>query len=1254
MPSVTSFDDPNPPFYPPPEWLSESPARPPPSHPGSTPKASPNHANQPRGPSRDDGWRQTPTGARRSSRSASAAGPSTPAATHNNYPKARLGLFDPTSASDSTRDQNSNRYSTRTRNTHYSTPSHNQNQNGHEASIDRNRLLSPVPPPPANLHSPQTVGAFNADPGVPFLATAGPTEDGSDDGQGDRGYDDADAYRSDVPASMRPGPGPRNLVGGLVSGIKNVVRKSTRRRREENTSGGMGEYDQYGNNRDYNPDYGYELPLDEPVLGAGTGMRDSGYAPSTPQYDDAPAPTPAQPTPASLYAKQIQEQERREQEEQRQLQDQRDRDRRRGPVSPIVRDFVLGAHPSPHRLNSQYRQSQSQGHTPAQAQYQGQPSATPRRRIIVDPGIDEYNDDPEAVSFTFTPPGVPPQRGYRLHDAPVLSPHSRSRLSRPPPLPFDVPDQSRPRPNLLSPPDGDTQTPPLPSPVSATPHYAPDYAQMNLPASALAAMGLRGDTSLRVYAKKVKRGWEAWRKLPWVVGLDDESDSDSGDEGRNKDDKKNKKQSDQEPEVNLEEEADWKQRVTWDYYPQRERRRIGRMGGRGGVWKDGKWRKGGSAADAEDDWDEDSEAAARRARVPAIVWRSPHYRVSLDEAAMPFVSGRPGGGEENFEDEEGPWVEDGWHEGAWDSDAHGHPDANSHYRGEGRGHESDPDGWMDIRPVNRNQPPPRWNVVITPQRRSYANMDLADEFDAVSVAPAMVNTPLPMNPPGGPGPLPMYPPGQTPAAPSGPMPYYPPVPPAAGGGGGPTQGAPGAVAPSRTRSVNGATPTSSHEPPPIEPIEDGSPVATLDRSRGFPPPLLPHPRPLAHQQDNTSAQSSAASTSPPVWSRPPPGQPLGTYAPMPPGFEDGAARRAGSRKSASGQYDPSHSPTHSHRSRAPSHRSGYSHISAASRPPPGQPPGTYVPFHEHGGNYPPPGAMQRQGSAGYAPSARSHASSQRFRPPPGQPPGTYPPFDNEHVGDQSHSHRREPAYGNGSVYAPSRASSNRSQLPPPPPPGQPPGTYPPQAHMAYTPSHASQRSHASRLSRTSHASSNPFRPPPGQPPGTYPPFRDEFTAHRGDHGGGGGEEEDEEGSYDNYTPTPVPRGTAGSTPSGGEQSSRSHISTRSHRLLQTPGPSSARSLAARQLAEASEEDDEDDGGYDHEEDYHGGGSGAREVYPQGYVPYDDHQNHHYQQEEEGADWHDPQGPGGPGYGEESHLTFRELLALRERRQQPPQ
>ena len=74
------------------------------------------------------------------------------------------------------------------------------------------QLRSPVPPPPANLFG-GNPSAFNVDPGVPFLGTAGP----SDAGDSDKG-------------SINEFESPKRTVGGFVTGLKKAltVRRSQR------------------------------------------------------------------------------------------------------------------------------------------------------------------------------------------------------------------------------------------------------------------------------------------------------------------------------------------------------------------------------------------------------------------------------------------------------------------------------------------------------------------------------------------------------------------------------------------------------------------------------------------------------------------------------------------------------------------------------------------------------------------------------------------------------------------------------------------------------------------------------------------------------------------------------------------------------------------------------------------------------------------------------------------------------------------
>jgi len=119
-----------------------------------------------------------------------------------------------------------------------------------QRSRDRSQpLWSPVPPPPANLYE-GGAAAFNVDPGIPFLATAGPTDAGSSEGG------------SIKEGSLRDKP----FVGGFVTGIKKAVRNSLKRsQRVEPT-----------------------LPL----YAQPPQFRDSGYAGSTSQLNPPPPIVP--------------------------------------------------------------------------------------------------------------------------------------------------------------------------------------------------------------------------------------------------------------------------------------------------------------------------------------------------------------------------------------------------------------------------------------------------------------------------------------------------------------------------------------------------------------------------------------------------------------------------------------------------------------------------------------------------------------------------------------------------------------------------------------------------------------------------------------------------------------------------------------------------------------------------------------------------------------------------------------------------
>ncbi|KIM38892.1 hypothetical protein M413DRAFT_447574 [Hebeloma cylindrosporum] len=121
-----------------------------------------------------------------------------------------------------------------------------------QRSRDRSQTLwSPAPPPPANLY-PEGAATFNVDPGVPFLATAGPTDAGSSEGG---------SIKEESPRDKR-------FVGGFVTGIKKAVRNSLRRSQRT------------------------EPPL--PMYAQPPQFRDSGYAGSTSQLDPPPPIAPPQ------------------------------------------------------------------------------------------------------------------------------------------------------------------------------------------------------------------------------------------------------------------------------------------------------------------------------------------------------------------------------------------------------------------------------------------------------------------------------------------------------------------------------------------------------------------------------------------------------------------------------------------------------------------------------------------------------------------------------------------------------------------------------------------------------------------------------------------------------------------------------------------------------------------------------------------------------------------------------------------------
>ena len=119
------------------------------------------------------------------------------------------------------------------------------------------QLHSPVPPPPANLFGGKP-GAFNVDPGVPFLGTAGP----SDAGDSDKG-------------SINEFESPKRTVGGFVTGLKKAVKRSLRKSSK------------YQQEEFYPPLY------PPPIM-----VRDSGYATS----DRLEEPIATQPPPLTTFS----------------------------------------------------------------------------------------------------------------------------------------------------------------------------------------------------------------------------------------------------------------------------------------------------------------------------------------------------------------------------------------------------------------------------------------------------------------------------------------------------------------------------------------------------------------------------------------------------------------------------------------------------------------------------------------------------------------------------------------------------------------------------------------------------------------------------------------------------------------------------------------------------------------------------------------------------------------------------------------
>ncbi|KAF9054351.1 hypothetical protein BJ165DRAFT_1399594 [Panaeolus papilionaceus] len=74
-----------------------------------------------------------------------------------------------------------------------------------------NELMSPVPPAPANLFDPNSAAGLSVDPGIPFLATAGPSERGDD------------SERGSINSEHRGLERGNSFIGGFVKGVKRVV-----------------------------------------------------------------------------------------------------------------------------------------------------------------------------------------------------------------------------------------------------------------------------------------------------------------------------------------------------------------------------------------------------------------------------------------------------------------------------------------------------------------------------------------------------------------------------------------------------------------------------------------------------------------------------------------------------------------------------------------------------------------------------------------------------------------------------------------------------------------------------------------------------------------------------------------------------------------------------------------------------------------------------------------------------------------------
>ena len=121
-------------------------------------------------------------------------------------------------------------------------------------------LRSPVPPPPANLFK-GNASAFNVDPGIPFLATIGPSDAGNYD-QGSINEDESSKLS----------------VGGIVTGLRKAL--TIKRSRRQSSK--------------YQP-AADDIHPPPPIM-----FRDSGYAPSD-QLEEPPANQPLPLTTFSPY-----------------------------------------------------------------------------------------------------------------------------------------------------------------------------------------------------------------------------------------------------------------------------------------------------------------------------------------------------------------------------------------------------------------------------------------------------------------------------------------------------------------------------------------------------------------------------------------------------------------------------------------------------------------------------------------------------------------------------------------------------------------------------------------------------------------------------------------------------------------------------------------------------------------------------------------------------------------------------------------